>query len=79
MFRGLITYLPVPITCTGAVYSGCPFLPEGIFIPGCIFSNTYEEDFDFDFDEELVFVVEDMDFDEDDFDDGDDADEDCDD
>ncbi len=46
-----------------------PFLPEGIFIPGCIFSDTDEEDFDFDFDEVLVFVVEDIDFD--DFDHGD--------
>ena len=56
-----------------------PGLPDGIFIPGCIFSDTDEEDFDFDFDEELVFVVEDMDFDEDDFDDDDDFDFDFDD
>ncbi len=49
-----------------------PFLPDGIFIPGCIFSDTDEEDFDFDFDEELVFIVEDIDFDDfDDFDHGD--------
>ena len=52
-----------------------PFLPEGIFIPGCIFSDTDEEDFDFD--EELIFVVEDIDFD-DDFDDDDDDDHDFD-
>ena len=49
-----------------------PFLPEGIFIPGCIFSDPIEEDFDdFDFDEEVIFFVEDFDFDEDDFDEDD--------
>ncbi len=51
-----------------------PGLSDGIFIPGCIFSDTDEEDFDFDLDEELVFVVEDIDFDDDDFDDDDDHD-----
>ncbi len=35
-----------------------PGLPDGIFIPGCIFSDSIEDDFDFDED----------DFDEDDFD-----------
>lgn len=41
-----------------------PGLPDGIFIPGCIFSDPIEEDFDFD--EEVIFFVEDFDFDEDD-------------
>ena len=56
-----------------------PFLPEGIFLPGCIFSDTDEEDFDFD--GELVFVVDDNDFDfnDDDNDDDDDDDDDNDD
>ena len=44
-----------------------PGLSDGIFIPGCIFSDPLEEDFD-DFDEEAIFFVEDFDFDEDDFD-----------
>ena len=52
-----------------------PGLPDGILIPGCIFSDPIEEDFDdfddFDFDEEVVFLVEDVDFDEDDFDEDD--------
>ncbi len=51
-----------------------PGLPDGIFIPGCIFSDPIEEDFDdfdFDFDEEVIFVVEDFDFDFDDFDEDD--------
>ncbi len=50
-----------------------PFLPEGIFIPGCIFSDPieeevvfFEEDVDFD-DVEVVFLLEeDIDFDDDD-------------
>ena len=59
-----------------------PGLPDGIFIPGCIFSDPIEEDFDFDeevlffvedfdFDEEVLFFVVDFDFDEDDFDEDD--------
>ncbi len=48
-----------------------PFLPEGFFIPGCIFSDPleeevvfFEEDIDFD-DEEVVFLLdEDIDFDD---------------
>ncbi len=39
-----------------------PGLSDGIFIPGCIFSDSIEEDIDFD-DEEVVFFVEDIDFD----------------
>ena len=46
-----------------------PGLPDGIFIPGCIFSDPIEEDFDFD--EEVLFFVVDFDFDEDDFDEDD--------
>ncbi len=46
-----------------------PGLPDGIFIPGCIFSDPIEEDFDFD--EEEIFFVVDFDFDEDDFDEDD--------
>lgn len=38
-----------------------PGLPDGIFIPGCIFSDPIEEDFDFD--GEVIFFVEDFDFD----------------
>ena len=48
-----------------------PGLPDGIFIPGCIFSDTDEEDFDFDFDEEVIFFFVDdneFDFNDDDFD-----------
>ena len=52
-----------------------PGLPDGIFIPGCIFSDTDEEDFDFDFDEEVIFFFfvddNDFDFNDDDFDHGD--------
>ena len=52
-----------------------PGLPDGILIPGCIFSDPIEEDFDdFDFDEEVIFFVDDFDeddFDEDDFDEDD--------
>ena len=47
-----------------------PGLPDGIFIPGCIFSDSIEEDINFD-DEEVVFFLED-DIDFDDFDDFDD-------
>ena len=45
-----------------------PGLPDGIYVPGCIFSDPVEEDVDFD--EEVVFFVieEDIDFDEVDFD-----------
>ena len=39
-----------------------PGLSDGIFIPGCIFSDSIEEDIDFD-DEEVIFFVEDIDFD----------------
>ena len=39
-----------------------PGLSDGIFIPGCIFSDSIEEDIDFD-DEDVVFFVEDIDFD----------------
>ena len=46
-----------------------PGLSDGIFIPGCIFSDPIEEDFDFD--EEEIFFVADFDFDEDDFDEDD--------
>ena len=46
-----------------------PGLPDGIFIPGCIFSDPIEEDFDFD--EKEIFFVADFDFDEDDFDEDD--------
>ena len=48
-----------------------PGLSDGIFIPGCIFSDTDEEDFDFDFDEEVIFFFvddNDFDFNDDDFD-----------
>ncbi len=51
-----------------------PGLPDGIFIPGCIFSDSIEEDFDFDFDEEVIFFFvddNDFDFNDDDFDHGD--------
>jgi hypothetical protein len=48
-----------------------PGLPDGIYVPGCIFSDPIEEDFDFD-DEELVFVYDD----DDDFYDDDDDDDD---
>ena len=51
-----------------------PGLSDGIFIPGCIFSDTDEEDFDFDFDEEVIFFFvddNDFDFNDDDFDHGD--------
>ncbi len=47
-----------------------PGLSGGIFIPGCIFSDSIEEDINFD-DEEVVFFLEkdiDFDFDFDDFD-----------
>ena len=46
-----------------------PGLPEGIYVPGCIFSDPIEEDIDFD--GEVVFFVEDIDFDDHDWDDHD--------
>ncbi len=46
-----------------------PGLSDRIFIPGCIFSDSIEEDFDFDEDE--IFFVADFDFNDDDFDHGD--------
>src|SRR5215207_1687055 len=42
-----------------------PGLPDGIWIPGCIFSDPFEED-NFD---DVVFVVDEIDFDDIDFDD----------
>jgi len=39
-----------------------PDLPEGIWSPGCVFSDPIEEDHFF---EGPVFVVDDIDFDED--------------
>jgi hypothetical protein len=39
-----------------------PGLPEGVYVPGCIFSDPIEEDIDFD--GEVVFFVDDLDFDE---------------
>jgi hypothetical protein len=42
-----------------------PGLPDGIWIPGCIFSDPFEED-NFD---DVVFVVDDIDFDDIDCDD----------
>ena len=49
-----------------------PGLPDGIFIPGCIFSDSIEEEINFD-DEEVIFFIDDNDFDfnddNDDFDD----------
>lgn len=56
-----------------------PGLPEGIWIPGCIFSDPVEEDHFFD---DPVFVIDDIDFDDIDCDDidcdDDDDDDDCD-
>ncbi len=46
-----------------------PGLSDGIFIPGCIFSDSIEEDIDFDDDEVIFFLEEDIDFDFDDFED----------
>ena len=43
-----------------------PGLPEGIWIPGCIFSDPIEEDHFFD---DAVFVIDDIDFDDIDCDD----------
>jgi hypothetical protein len=43
-----------------------PGLPDGIWIPGCIFSDPIEEDHSFD---DVVFVVDDIDFDDFDCDD----------
>jgi hypothetical protein len=45
-----------------------PGLPDGIWIPGCVFSDPVEDDdFDF-FDDDVDFFVVDDDFDFDDFD-----------
>jgi hypothetical protein len=53
-----------------------PGLPEGIWIPGCIFSDPIEEDHLFD---DAVFVIDDIDFDDIDCDhDHFDCDDDCD-
>jgi hypothetical protein len=53
-----------------------PGLPEGIWIPGCIFSDPIEEDHFFD---DAVFVIDDIDFDDIDCDDDHfDCDDDCD-
>jgi hypothetical protein len=49
-----------------------PGLPDGIWIPGCIFSDPIEED-NFD---DVVFVVDDIDFDDIDFDEDCDCDDD---
>ncbi len=51
-----------------------PGLSDGIFIPGCIFSDSIEEDINFDDEEVVFFLEEDIDFD--DFDDFEDEDED---
>jgi hypothetical protein len=45
-----------------------PGLPDGIFIPGCIFSDSIEEDINFDDEEVVFFLEEDADFDDFDFD-----------
>jgi hypothetical protein len=53
-----------------------PGLPEGIWIPGCIFSDPIEEDHFFD---DAVFVIDDIDFEDIDCDDDHfDCDDDCD-
>jgi hypothetical protein len=53
-----------------------PGLPEGIWIPGCIFSDPIEEDHLFD---DAVFVIDDIDLDDIDCDDDHfDCDDDCD-
>ena len=48
-----------------------PGLPDGIFIPGCIFSDSIEEDIDFEDEEVVFFLEEDIDFDDFDFEDED--------
>jgi hypothetical protein len=48
-----------------------PGLSDGIFIPGCIFSDSIEEDINFDDEEVVFFLEEDIDFDFDDFEDED--------
>ena len=45
-----------------------PGLSDGIFIPGCIFSNSIEEHINFDDEEVVFFLEEDADFDDFDFD-----------
>ena len=40
-----------------------PGLSDGIFIPGCTFSNSIEEDINFDDEEVVFFLEEDIDFD----------------
>ena len=45
-----------------------PGLSDGIFIPGCTFSNSIEEDINFDDEEVVFFLEEDADFDDFDFD-----------
>jgi hypothetical protein len=40
-----------------------PGLSDGIFIPGCIFSDSIEEDINFDDEEVVFFLEEDIDFD----------------
>ena len=45
-----------------------PGLSDGIFIPGCIFSDSIEEDINFDDEEVVFFLEEDADFDDFDFD-----------
>ncbi len=50
-----------------------PGLPDGIWIPGCIFSDPIEEDHFFD---DMVFVVDDKDFEDIDFDEDCDCDDD---
>jgi hypothetical protein len=45
-----------------------PGLSDGIFIPGCIFSDSIEEDINFDDEEVVFFLEEDIDFDDFDFD-----------
>ncbi len=48
-----------------------PGLSDRIFIPGCIFSDSIEEDIDFDDEEVVFFLEEDIDFDDFDFEDED--------
>jgi hypothetical protein len=45
-----------------------PGLSDGIFIPGCIFSDSIEEDINFNDEEVVFFLEEDADFDDFDFD-----------
>ena len=41
-----------------------PGLSDGIFIPGCIFSDSIEEDINFDDEEVVFFIEEDIDCDD---------------